>query len=165
VLPVLHSGGPLTLDDPVRRVVVLPLPQAHSRGDLWVELPGTGVIAVGGLLTPDRNPFGGDADIHGWIGALNDLVREDLTSLVPCAGRTLSVVDVKQARDGLAWVRGRVQQAFTDLTPQDEIVARVLADPGLAKWFDPAAKPSFAGTIIEDTLNETLLDRKRRGLP
>jgi len=165
VLPVLHASGPLTLDDPIRKVVISPLPRAHSRGDLWVELPGTGVIAVGGLLVGDRNPFGGDADIHGWIGALNDLVRDDLSSIVPSAGRTLGVVDVRQVRDGLGWVRGRVQQAFTDLVPPDRVVATVLEDPALAKWLDRAAAPSFAATLVEEALAETLADRKRRGLP
>jgi glyoxylase-like metal-dependent hydrolase (beta-lactamase superfamily II) len=165
VLPVLHASGPLTLDDPVRKVVISPLPRAHSRGDLWVELPGTGVIAVGGLLVGDRNPYGGDADVHGWIGALNDLVRDDLTAIVPCAGRTLSVADVKQMRDGLAWVRGRVQAAFTDLVPADQVAAHVLSDPGMAKWFDRAAVPSFARTVVDEALAETLADRKRRGLP
>jgi glyoxylase-like metal-dependent hydrolase (beta-lactamase superfamily II) len=165
ILPVLHASGPLTLDDPVRKVVISPLPRAHSRGDLWVELPGTGVIAVGGLLVADRNPFGGDADVHGWIGALNDLVRDDLTVIVPCSGRTLSVVDVKTMRDALAWVRGRVQAAFTDLVPADQIVPKVLNDPALAKWLDPAATPSFARTVVDEALAETLADRKRRGLP
>lgn len=165
VLPVLHASGPLTLDDPIRKVVILPLPRAHSRGDLWVEIPGTGVIAVGGLLVADRNPYGGDADIHGWIGALNDLVRDDLTSIVPAAGRTLAVVDVRQARDSLAWVRGRVQQAFTDLVPPDRVVSAVMGDPALARWLDRDATPSFARTLVEDALTETLADRKRRGMP
>jgi glyoxylase-like metal-dependent hydrolase (beta-lactamase superfamily II) len=165
VLPVLHASGPVTLDDPIRKVVVYPLPQAHSRGDLLVQIPGTGVVVVGGLLVGDRNPFGGDADIHGWIATLNDLVQDEQTRLVPCAGRVLTVNDVRMLRDGLAWVRGRVQQAFTDLVPRDEVVDRVMSDPALGKWLDRDARPSFARSIVEDAFSETVLDRKRRGLP
>lgn len=165
VLPVLHASGPITLDDPVRKVVVYPLARAHSRGDLLVEIGGAGVLAVGGLVVDDRNPYGGDADVHGWIASLGDLIREDGTKLVPCAGRVLGANEVRAMRDGLAWVRGRVQQAFTDLVPAGEVAGRVLADPVLGKWFDRDAVPSFAPTIVDEALQETLKDRKRRGLP
>ena len=165
VLPVLYASAPFTLDDPVHKVILYPLPHAHSRGDLWVEIPGTGVMAVGGLLVGDRNPYGTDSDIRGWIGALNDLIRNDLTALVPSRGPALTVETVRATRDALAWTRGRVQEAFTDLVPAGEIVDRVLADRGLPQWFDPAAKPSFARTIVTQALNETVADRKRRGLP
>ncbi|HEX4825012.1 MAG TPA: MBL fold metallo-hydrolase [Candidatus Polarisedimenticolaceae bacterium] len=165
VLPVLYAAGPFTLDDPVRKVLLYPLPHAHSRGDLWVEFPGTGIMAIGGLLVGDRNPYGKDSDIRGWIGALNDLVRDDLKFLVPTRGPAQDVAAARTMRDTLAWTRGRVQEAFTDLVPQKDIVDRVLADPGLAQRFDPAAKPSFARTIVTQAFDETLADRKRRGLP
>src|SRR5262245_376172 len=165
VLPVLYASAPFTLDDPVHKVVLSPLPHAHSRGDLWVEIPGTGIMAVGGLLVGDRNPYGADSDIRGWIGALNDLVRTDLTALVPSRGPSLGVDAVRATRDSLAWARGRVQEAFTDLVPRGDVVDHVLAEPALSQWFDPSAKPSFARTIVTEAFDETIADRKRRGLP
>jgi len=165
ILPVLYAAAPFTLDDPLRKVVVYPLPRAHSRGDLWVELPGTSVMAIGGLLVPDRNPYGGDADVRGWIGALNDLIRDDVMVFVPSAGPTLGSDAARRLRDALAWTRGRVQEAFTNLVPAPEVVDRVMADPALPTWFDPRAKPSFARTIVTEAFDETMADRKRRGLP
>jgi glyoxylase-like metal-dependent hydrolase (beta-lactamase superfamily II) len=162
---VLYASAPFTLDDPLRKVVISPLPHAHSRGDLWVEIPGTGVMAVGGLIVADRNPYGRDCDIRGWIGALNDLIRTDLTGLIPTTGPVQSVESARAMRDALAWTRGRVQEAFTDLVPAPDVVSRVLADPALGKWFDPQAKPSFARTIVSQAFDETVADRKRRGLP
>jgi glyoxylase-like metal-dependent hydrolase (beta-lactamase superfamily II) len=164
-LPVLHASGPITLDDPARKVVVYPLPRAHSSGDLYVAIPDANVIAVGGLVVSDKNPFAGDAEIRGWIGVLAELIRDDATVLVPCAGRTVRAPDVRLVRDALAWVRGRVQQAFTDLTPTDEVVAKVLADPGLGAWLAPDARPSFARSVVEAAFHETVRDRKRRNLP
>ena len=165
VLPVLHASGPMTLEDPERTVVVYPLARAHSGGDLYVSIPGSKVLAVGGLLAADRNPYGGDADIRGWISVLGELTRDDGTVLVPCAGKTLGAADARAQRDALAWVRGRVQQAFTDLTPADEVVAKVMADPALATWFPPDVRPSFARSIVEAAFAETVRDRKRRNLP
>lgn len=165
VLPVLHASGPFTLDDPVHKVVIYPLPHAHSRGDVWVDVVGTGVMAVGGVVVDDRNPYAADADVRGWISALNDLVRSDLKAVVPCAGRVLGVSDVRKLRDSLAWARGRVQQAFTDLVPQEAVVQTVLSDPSLPKWFDTQAKPSFVRLLVERALAETVADRRRRGMP
>jgi hypothetical protein len=72
---------------------------------------------------------------------------------------------MRAPNDALAWVRGRVQQAFTDLTPADEVVAKVMADPALGTWFPPDTRPSFARTIVEAAFAETVRDRKRRNLP
>lgn len=165
VLPVVHTSSPLTLDDPVHKAVLYPLPRAHSGGDLWVELPGTGVIAVGGLLVGDKNPYGGDCDIRGWIGALNDLLRDDVIALVPSTGPTQGEDSVRRMRDTLAWTRSHVQEAFTDLIPADRVVDHVLGEPGMSAWYALDASPSFARTLVEHAFDETLADRKRRGLP
>ena len=165
VLPVLHASAPLTLDDPERRAVIVPLRPGHSRGDLWVELPGTGVIAVGGLVAGDGNPYAGDADIHSWLGLLNELARDDLTAIVADSGPVLTVADVRRMRDAFAWTRLRVQQAFTDLVPHEEIVGRVMADPGMATRFDLKATPSFARDVVQRIFDEVVDDRRRRGMP
>ena len=165
VLPVLHASAPLTLDDPEHRVVLYPIRQSHARGDLWAEIPGTGIVAVGGLVTGDRNPYARDGNVHNWIGALNELARDGLTAIVPDSGRVLSVADVRAMRDALAWARQRVQQAFIDLVPREEVVARVLADPELPSRLDVRASPSFARIVVERVFEETLEDRRRRGMP
>ena len=165
VLPAIHSSGPMTLDDPEHKAVLYPLPRAHSGGDLWVELPGTGVIAVGGLLVGDKNPYGGDCDIRGWIGALNDLIRDGITALVPSTGPTQGEDGVRRMRDSLAWTRSHVQEAFTDLIPGDRVVDHVLGDPAAANWLAIDASPSFARTLVQHAVDETMADRKRRGLP
>jgi glyoxylase-like metal-dependent hydrolase (beta-lactamase superfamily II) len=165
VLPVLHSDGPMTLDDPRHRVVLYPLPRVHSRGDLWVEVPSAGVMAVGDVVVTDRNPYGADADVPAWISALNDLARSDASRIVPGAGPVVGPLEVKRMRDGLAWVRQGVQRAFTDLADRETIVPGVLADPKLADFFDLRAKPSFVRTIVDATYQSVLDDRRKHGLP
>jgi glyoxylase-like metal-dependent hydrolase (beta-lactamase superfamily II) len=165
VLPVLHSEAPMTLDDPDRKVVLVPLPQTHSRGDLWVEIPAAGVIAVGDLVVSDKNPYGAEADVGAWVAALNDLARGPEAIIVPLSGPVVGPLEVRRFRDGLAWVRLRVQGAFTDLVPHERIVAMVMEDPKLSTWFDLDAKPSFARTIVESVYASVEDDRHKRGMP
>ena len=165
VLPVLHAEAPMTLDDPERKVVLVPLQQAHSRGDLWVEIPSAGVIAVGDLVVTDRNPYGAEADVGAWIAALNDLARGPEPTIVPLSGPVIGPLEVRRFRDGLAWVRLRVQGAFTDLVPRERIVAMVMEDPKLRTWFDLDAKPSFARTVVESVFASVSDDRAKRGMP
>jgi glyoxylase-like metal-dependent hydrolase (beta-lactamase superfamily II) len=165
VLPVLYAEAPIVLDDPERKVIVVPLPQAHSRGDLWVEIPSSGVIAVGDLMTGDRNPYGAESDPGAWVAALNDLARGPEPTIVPLSGPPVGPLEVRRFRDGLAWIRMRVQGAFTDLVPRERIVPLALEDPKLKTWFDLDAKPSFTRTIVESVYTSVLDDRRKRGMP
>ena len=164
-VPSMYFDGPVTLDDPKHAVLLVPLPPAHSGGDLRVELESASAIVVGGLLTADRNPFGSDGNVQNWVAVLNDLQREDIHVYVPASGPTLGIVEIRRLRDALAWARGRVQEAFTQLVPREKIVDEVLADPMAARQFDLAATPSFARSLVQRVVEETLDARRRRGLP
>lgn len=164
-VPVLVSDGPLTLDDPDRRVVVYPLPRAHSPGNLWVEIPQAKILAVGDLVVADRNPYAGDASINGWIALLNDLARMEEATIVPLVGPPVDLAVVRHLRDSFAWARGRIHKGFVDVEPPDQIVERAIADPKSATWFDFAARPSFAKTVFDRVMAETLEERRKRGLP
>jgi glyoxylase-like metal-dependent hydrolase (beta-lactamase superfamily II) len=162
--PVLLSDGPVTLDDPDRRVVVYPLPRAQCEGNLWVEIPQAGVLAVGDLVVADRNPYAADASINQWIALLNDLARAEGTRIVPLAGPPVDVAVVRQMRDAFAWTRGRIGKGFIDLDPPDQIVERALADPKAATWFDLEARPSFVRTVFDRVYEETVEERRKRGI-
>lgn len=165
VLPVLHASGPIVLDDAVRAVRIDPLPRVHSRGDAWVEVPSAGVIAVGDVVVTDRNPYGGDADLAAWITALNDLARSDATRFVPGEGPVVGPLEVRRLRDGMAWIRQRVQLAFTDVADRASIVPGIMADPKLATFFDLDAKPSFVRTVVDGMYEAVIDDRRKHGLP
>jgi glyoxylase-like metal-dependent hydrolase (beta-lactamase superfamily II) len=162
--PVLVSDGPFTLDDPERRVVIYPLPRAHSEGNLWVEIPQAGIMAIGDLFVSDRNPYAGDASIGRWISLLSDLAQMENITLVPLTGPPVDGETVRHLRDAFAWVRGRIAKGFIDLDPRDQLIDRAMADPKAATWFDLAAKPSFVRTVFERVYEETLEERRKRGL-
>ena len=162
--PVLLSDGPFTLDDPDRRVVVYPLPRAHCEGNLWVEIPQAGILAVGDLVVVDRNPYAADASINQWIALLNDLARTEGTKIVPLAGPPVDAAVVRQMRDAFAWTRSRINKGFIDLDPPDQIVERALADPKTATWFDLEARPSFVRTVFDRAYEEAVEERRKRGI-
>jgi glyoxylase-like metal-dependent hydrolase (beta-lactamase superfamily II) len=163
-VPVLHADGPFTLEDPDRRVVIYPLPRAHAEGNLYVDIPQAGLLAVGDLVVTDRNPFAGDdASVGQWIAILSDLAQIEKARLVPLDGPPVDPESVRTLRDALAWARGRVHKGFVDGEPPDEIVERSLADPKAATWFDLSAKPSFARLVLSRVLAETQEERKKRG--
>ena len=162
--PVLVSDGPFTLDDPDRRVVVYPLPRAHCEGNLWVEIPQAGILAVGDLVVADRNPYAGNASINQWIALLNDLARVEGTRIVPLSGPPVDTDVVRQLRDAFAWSRSRINKGFIDLDPPDQLVERALADPKTATWFDVDARPSFVKTVFDRIYEETVEERRKRGI-
>jgi len=164
-VPVLVSDGPFTLEDPERRVVIYPLPRAHADGNLWVDIPQAGLMAVGDLVVTDRNPYAGDdASIGHWIALLSDLSQLEKVKLVPLTGPPLDPEAARPLRDALAWVRGRIHKGFVDLDPPEELVDRALSDPKAATWFDLAAKPSFARTVFARAYAEVVEERKKRGV-
>ena len=162
--PVLVSDAPFTLDDPERRVVVYPLTRAQCDGNLWVEIPQAGVLAVGDLVVGDRNPYAADASINQWIAVLNDLARAEGAKIVPLAGSPVDAGVVRQLRDAFAWTRSRINKGFIDLDPPEQIVDRALADPKTATWFDLDARPSFVRTVFDRVYDETVEERRKRGI-
>ncbi len=61
---------------------------AHTRGDVVVELPSLGILALGDLLE-DGFPWFGDGYPAGWAAALDRIARLGATTLLPAHGPVL----------------------------------------------------------------------------
>jgi glyoxylase-like metal-dependent hydrolase (beta-lactamase superfamily II) len=154
------------LDDPERPVELLPLPRAHSAGDLVVRLPNERLVHVGDLVAPDRNPRAGpDARIAGWITQLSEIATGAPAIVVATRGPAVSDADLRRQREAIAWVRSNVVQAFVDLVKVADIRARLASRPAFATFFDTAATPALAGTLVERAVDEAVEERRKRGLP
>ena len=154
------------LDDPLRPVEVIPLPQAHSRGDIAVRLPAEKLVHVGDLVAPDRNPCAGaDARIGGWNAQLNELASGAPSIVVATRGPAVGDAEVRRQREAIAWVRSHVAQAFVDLVKVRDIPGRLAALPAYATFFDLAATPACAASVVEHAVEEAVVDRRKRGLP
>ena len=163
-LPGLVVHARTELEDPVNEVELLPLAHAHSRSDMMVLLPNQNILYCGAVLFPDRNPYGGDADVGGWLSTLNHIAKLNPALAIPLRGEPMDARRVRIARDTLAWVRGQIDMGFVDRIAPERMTDWVLELEDLSRHFDADASPSFVRTVIDRALEEAIRERKKRGL-
>ncbi|MES2627097.1 MAG: MBL fold metallo-hydrolase [Pseudomonadota bacterium] len=116
--------------------------EAHTRGDIYVYLRDSNILAVGDVASPERDPVH-DWYAGGWLGgrvdALDDLLAlaNDQTKIVPAYGPVMTRAELQLERDIMAKLYDRT----TDLTgkgnsAQDMLDAGVLNDVD-RKFADP----------------------------
>lgn len=67
----------------------------HTRGSVTVYVPEEKILFSGDLLFAGSHPYLGDADIHQWITALNNLLQLDATKIVPGHGELCDKREIK----------------------------------------------------------------------
>jgi len=157
----LVIDGRVVLDDPARPVTLLPTAQAHSPGGLLVRLMEQDVTYAGPLVFDDIAPFGAQANIGNWLGAINQLMREAPRIVVPLRGAGAPASALRERRDALAWLRGKVEEGLIDRLPPEEVRTRVLDDPERARWFGPS--PRFLESLVTPVIDEALAFRRKHG--
>jgi glyoxylase-like metal-dependent hydrolase (beta-lactamase superfamily II) len=162
-LPVLTITAPTTLEDPAHAVQLVPLPWAHTRGDLLVTIPDAGIVAVGHLIGGSRNPYPKDAHLGGWMIVLNDLEEQGGKRFVPLNGPPLEQRNALVLRDSLLWVKGQVLQMYVDRVAPGTMAERIAKAPDAASHFDLDVSPSYLREVAEQAVAETEGERRRRG--
>jgi glyoxylase-like metal-dependent hydrolase (beta-lactamase superfamily II) len=115
-----------------RRIEYGYLIEAHTDGDIFVAMPDLNVIAVGGVVAPQRDPefdwFGG-----GWLGGRVDALARLLavsdadTRFVPGVGPVVGRSEVQREHDMLLELFERiVEHIRLGETPRDMLEAGVL---------------------------------------
>jgi glyoxylase-like metal-dependent hydrolase (beta-lactamase superfamily II) len=133
-----------TTDEILGGVEVGYLIAAHTDGDLYVRFPDVNVIAVGDVVSPERDPkldwFGG-----GWLGGRLDALGVLLalgdanTRYIPSVGPVIGRAQVQAEHDLLTTVFDRmVVNLRLGQTPADMEKAGVL--DGLPRKFEDPAK-------------------------
>lgn len=162
-LPVLSLTAATTLEDPKHPVVLVPVPRAHTRGDLLVSIPDAGILAVGHLVSGNRNPYPGDSSLGGWMVVLNDLEEQGAKVFVPLDGPALEPRQALQLRDSLLWVKGQVLQLFVDRVAPGTMSERIASLPDARKFFEVEATPSYLRDVADAAVREADADRRKRG--
>jgi glyoxylase-like metal-dependent hydrolase (beta-lactamase superfamily II) len=163
---VLLVRGAAVLDDPVHPVEFLVLGRkAHSAGDMMLKMAHVELYHVGGLLFTDGNPYGRDANVGYWLGALNHLISDRPKFVVGMRGPALGRKDLIPQRDILAWLRGQAEAGFRKMLPLNRIEDEVLASDGIRERLDMDAEPCFADTVIHVIVEESADERRKRGRP
>jgi glyoxylase-like metal-dependent hydrolase (beta-lactamase superfamily II) len=163
-LPVMVVHARTELEDSVNEVELLPLAPAHTNSDMMVLLPNQNILYCGAVLFADRNPYARDADVGGWLSTLNHIAKLSPAVAIPLRGESLDARQVRALRDALAWVRGKIDLGFVDRIAPEQMTDWVLESEEASKYFDLEASPSFVSTVIDRALEETIKQRKKRGL-
>jgi glyoxylase-like metal-dependent hydrolase (beta-lactamase superfamily II) len=164
VAPTLVVTATTTLDDPNNPVEMNPLQPAHTAGDMLIVLPKANIVYAGALLPLDRNPYAEDADIGGWLNALNRISRMAPELVVPLRGPAVDPVELRRRRDGFAWLRGQVEECFINQINPHRMPHHILALPDASKHFDLEAEPSFLEGVVMKSAMEGVEHRKKRGV-
>jgi len=164
VSPSLGVRATIDIEDPRQPAQIRVHPRAHSVGDLTVFFPEASVLYLGGLLSHDRNPYAGDANVGRWLGMLNSVIVDAPRTIVGLHGPVSDLGKLIEQRDSFAWLRGRVEEGFIDRVPPEKIAGQVMADPDTADRFATGAEPSFVGQLVDQVLEESVIHRRKRGL-
>jgi len=152
-----YTEGKLTFGD--EEVQYGYLPQCHTDGDIYVFLPKSNVLAVGGIVSGDAWPTL-DWYTGGWIGGLVNAVKRlgvvanDNTRVVAANGRVMTRADLLAQGEMYAQVFGRLQKSLrSGLGPDEAFAANPTA--GYDKMGDPkvfvaAAFRSMWGHLAPD---------------
>ncbi len=111
---------------------------AHTAEDLMLLVKQDGVAFVGDLIFTGRVPFVGDADSRAWLAAIDRLLVDRPTVLVPGHGPASRdpQADLVLTRDYLLQLRKVMGDAVRDFVPVDEAVKG-------ADWSRFSALPAF----------------------
>ena len=86
---LVHHGEVIQLGQRVLQFQVFD--RAHTRGDLAVLLPESGILFAGGLVNDERVPDLREATLSGWIEAVDSLQKLSLQKVVPGHGPATDV--------------------------------------------------------------------------
>ena len=156
--PTLVISAVTELDDSRNPVRLLPLGQVHSAGDMLVSLPALDLFFVGAVAFPDRGPYAGDSRLSGWNAALRHLVRQGPRLVIPLRGGPVSVDELREERDALAWLSAAITSALSERLTSEQIHERILENG--EKRF--AKESPFMTPLVDEAIRQIQATRNRR---
>ncbi len=125
---------------------------SHTREDLVVYMPQTGLLFAGDLVFRGRIPFVGQADSGRWIAALDRLIELQPRTVLPGHGPVSHepAADLRLTRDYLDHLRRTMGEAARNLEPFEEAYAR-------ADWSRFEGLPLFRAANRMNAYNTYLL--------
>jgi glyoxylase-like metal-dependent hydrolase (beta-lactamase superfamily II) len=144
-------------------VILLPVAQAHSPGDLVVFLPEASVVAAGDLPFSDRAPYAGVARVSGWLSQLNALMTLAPRRVTAVRGPSMDIDALRAQRNALVWLQGTIEELFAKDVLPDEMPALVRASEAAPRHFEYRADEAF-DLLMTRVIEETRERRRQAGL-
>jgi glyoxylase-like metal-dependent hydrolase (beta-lactamase superfamily II) len=135
-LPTRTFEGRLELEVGGRRVDLVQVGPAHTRGDAIVIVPDDGVVFTGDILFIQGTPIVWAGPLANWIAACELILGLDADAIVPGHGPLTDKVGVADVRDYLAFVETEAAQRFAAGMDAWE-AARDIALGRFGDWGEP----------------------------
>jgi cyclase len=128
--------GELALEVGDKKVVLMELGPAHSRGDAVVWVPGDKTLFTGDLLFKDAHPIIWDGPVANWISALHRLLEMDIETVVPGHGVLTDKAGLREILHYLQVLASEARKRY-DAGMTVEEAARDMSLDEFAGWLDP----------------------------
>ena len=128
-------SGELSLAVGDKRVDLIEVGPAHTKGDVLVHLPDEGVIFTGDILFIDGTPIMWAGPVGNWIAACERIEELGAAVVVPGHGPVTDAAGSRAVRDYLIYVRDEARARYDAGLSVDDAVADIaLGD--FASWGD-----------------------------
>jgi glyoxylase-like metal-dependent hydrolase (beta-lactamase superfamily II) len=135
-LPTRTFSGSLTLDVGGRRVELLELGPAHTRGDVIAHVPDARAVFTGDILFVGGTPIMWAGPVSNWVAACEHIERLDVDTIVPGHGPVTSKDGARQVRRYLEYVRDQATERQRAGMPAAEAALDIELGE-FADWGDP----------------------------
>jgi glyoxylase-like metal-dependent hydrolase (beta-lactamase superfamily II) len=134
-LPSRTFTGSLTLDVGGRRVELLELGPAHTRGDVIAYVPDARAVFTGDLLFVGGTPIMWAGPVGNWLAACEHIERLDVEAIVPGHGPVTDKEGPRHVRRYLEYVRDQAAERQRAGMPAFEAALDIDLGP-FADWGD-----------------------------
>jgi glyoxylase-like metal-dependent hydrolase (beta-lactamase superfamily II) len=111
-LPTRTFEGRLDLSVGAKRVELIQVGPAHTRGDLLVHVPADRTLFSGDILFVDGTPIVWAGPVQNWIDACDRILALDVETIVPGHGPITTKRGVAAVRDYLGFVRAEARKRY-----------------------------------------------------
>ena len=134
-LPTETFEGELELRVGGKRVRLVEVGPAHTRGDVLVHSPDDRAVFTGDILFVDGTPIMWEGPVAGWIRACERIEAMDVDAVVPGHGPVTDRSGARRVREYLAYVRDEARRRF-DAGMNAADAARDIALGDYSAWGD-----------------------------
>jgi cyclase len=125
----------LSLEVGDKRVELIEVGPAHTRGDVIVHVPNDGVVFTGDILFIDGTPIMWEGPVENWIAACDRITEMAPKFIVPGHGPLTDLAGVARMRDYLVFVRDESRARYqAGMSAADAALDIELGDFG--EWTD-----------------------------
>ena len=110
--PTRTFEAELTIDVGDKRVELIEVGPAHTRGDVLVHVPADRAVFTGDILFIEGHPIVWAGPVDNWIRACERILAMDVDVIVPAQGPLTDKAGVTAVRDYLAYVQTEARKRY-----------------------------------------------------